>query len=124
MSKFKNIDNKLNTLAIKLNASLSKVRPGYPEGLMTFEERRIDWRDGEIRKAIIIQPTFEATGVNSSIWNFINIAWTEKNGLAVKPGWIKTLIDKSDFKEIEENIDNLLFTSEENLKNIRIEDLI
>jgi hypothetical protein len=75
MSRFNLIDDKLSGLANKLNAKLTKDRPEYPEVLRTFEERRIDWNDGEISKAIIIQPNFEATRVNTAIWNLINIAW-------------------------------------------------
>lgn len=75
MSRFKLIDEKLAKLAIKLNAKLTKDRPEYPEALRTFEERRIDWIKNKICKAIIIQPNFEDIGVNSTIWNFINIAY-------------------------------------------------
>ncbi len=74
MSRFKEIDSKLEKLSAKLDAKLTKDRPNSPEVLRTFEERRIDWVDNNICKAIIIQPTFESNGVNSKIWNFINIA--------------------------------------------------
>jgi hypothetical protein len=120
MSRFRQIDDKLNHLARKLNATLTKDRPGYP---WIFEERRIDWVDNQIKKAIIIQPTFELNGVNSSIWNLINIAWIEKTGVAHKPGWTKMLVDKQDFTEIENNIDELLSQSEKNLSNVKIEDV-
>lgn len=123
MSRFQNIDDKLNHLAAKLNAILTKDRPNYPEALRTFEERRIDWMENQMRKAIIIQPNFELSKVNSSIWNFINIAWIEKNGVAQKPGWMVELVDKGDFKDIENNIDELLLKSEENLRSVTIEDL-
>ncbi len=110
-------------LASKLNATLRKDKPNFPQVLRTFEERRLDWRDIEIRKAIIIQPTFEATGVNSAIWNFINIAWHHDvlSGKTLK--WKKILVNKSDFEVIEKNIDALLHQSEENLKKIVFKDL-
>ncbi len=124
MSRFKNIDVKLDELSARLGTNLTKDRPGSPEVLRTFEERRIDWVEDGINKAIIIQPTFEITGVNLSIWNFINLAWIKKNGVAQKPGWAKNLITKMDFKVIEENIDILLNESLNNLKTIKIEDVI
>jgi hypothetical protein len=43
MNKFKTIDDKLNSFAIKINATLSKDRPNFPREMVTFEERRIDW---------------------------------------------------------------------------------
>lgn len=124
MNKFKTIDDKLNSFAIKINATLSKDRPNFPREMVTFEERRIDWCENKIKKAIIIQPTFTEKGVDSSLWNFINIAWMEQNGIAVKPGWQSSLIDKKDFSCIEKKIDQLLSTSEQNLKNIEIKDLL
>ena len=123
MNRFELIDEKLSKLANKLNAKLTKDRSGFPEALITFEERRIDWNDGEISKAIIIQPTFEATGVNSAIWNFINIAWYDDADSAKRLKWIEKLVDKCEFEVIEKQIDDLLSKSEENLKKIRMDDL-
>jgi hypothetical protein len=123
MSRFKNIDDKLAALATKLNAQLTKDRPGYPEVLRTFEERRIDWRDGEMLKAIIIQPTFEHKGVDQEIWNFIGLAWWPESDPGAMYQWREILVDKLPFEVIENNIDSLLTVSEENLLNIRMEDL-
>lgn len=124
MNKFKTIDDKLHSFAIKFNAILSKDRPHLAREMVNFEERRVDWHDNKIRKAIIIQPTFTANGVDSSLWNFINIAWIEQNGIPVKPGWQSYLVDEKDFSEIENKIDQLLIKSEQNLKNIIIEDIL
>ena len=123
MSRFNLIDDKLTEFAKKLNAKLTKDRPGYPEVLRTFEERRIDWIEDNINKAIIIQPTFEATGVDSSIWNFINIAWYDDAYPVLRRGWINKLVDKREFELIENNIDILLNKSEVNLKKITMADL-
>lgn len=124
MSRFKNIDSKLVDLADKLNGRLTKDRPSYPESLRTFEERRIDWIENNIMKAIIIQPNFEATGVNSKIWNFINIAMYD-DGLSIsRSKWMEILVDQKDFTFIEDNIDKLLLKSEENLSNISMKDLV
>ncbi|MBC7410164.1 MAG: hypothetical protein H7339_17415 [Arcicella sp.] len=123
MSRFTEIDFKLQNLAEKLNAKLTKYRPDYPEVLRTFEERRIDWMDNDISKAIIIQPTFENEGVNSTIWNLINIAWFDDAKSITRPQWIKYLIEKEEFEIISQNIDFLIKQSEENLVNIKIENL-
>jgi hypothetical protein len=123
MSRFKDIDSKLENLSNNLNAKLTKDRPDYPEAVRTFEERRIDWIDNGINKAIIIQPNFEDKGVNSSIWNFINIAWFDDATSVKRPQWIKILVDKGKFESIQNNIDNLLLDSEKNLTKITFNDL-
>lgn len=124
MSRFENIDWKLDDLANKLNAQLTRDRPDYPQNLRTFEERRIDWIDNGIMKAIIIQPNFEVNGVNSNIWNFINVAIFDDGYSFSRPKWISILVDKKDFSFIEDNIDELLLKSEENLLNISFKDLM
>lgn len=123
LSRFKNIDHKIKNTAKKLNARLSIDRPNYPEQLRTFEERRIDWIENLINKAIIIQPSFTLEGVDSSKWSFINLAWRTKNGIAQKPGYRITLIDKSDFNEIENRIDELLVQSVVNLQTVKLSDI-
>ncbi|MCC9018962.1 hypothetical protein [Flavobacterium lipolyticum] len=124
MNRFKSIDSKLIDLASKLNGRLTKDRPDYPEVLRTFEERRIDWIENDIMKAIIIQPNFEANDVNSSIWNFINLAMYDDGFSVSRPKWIEILVDQKDFIFIAENIDELLLKAEENLSNISMKDLV
>jgi hypothetical protein len=124
MSRFKHIDDKLTDFAKKIEAKISKDRPDFPRELINFEERRIDWTENLVRKAILIQPNFESTGVNSTIWNFTNIAWTMNNGVAIKPGWTKKLVDKGSFEFIESNIDELLNESRDNLSKIQITDVL
>lgn len=123
MKKFTDIDGKLFALSEKLKATLTKDRPEYPEILRTFEERRIDWIDNGINKAIIIQPTFGISGVNSKIWNFINIAWYDDSKSIIRPQWIKNLVEKKEFEFIKNNIDDLLLVSENNLEKIKMSDL-
>ena len=123
MSKFENIDNKLEVLAKQLNAALSVDRPNYLEPLRTFEERRIDWIENGVNKAIIIQPSFEAFGIDDSKWSFINVAWINKNGVAQKPGWRRMLVDKDKFTIIEENIDKLILDSKRNLVSVSLSDI-
>lgn len=51
MSIFKNIELEIEKTGKELNARISKDRPGYPESLRTFEERRIDYKSiGKITK--------------------------------------------------------------------------
>lgn len=119
MSRFTEIDPKLEILSNQLGGRLSINRDWDPTA--GFEERRIDWADCEINKAIIIQPTFESTGVNSSIWNFSNVAWVIINEVALKPRWRKELVLEKEFNVIEIQIDKLLLDSVKNLKAIEIE---
>lgn len=119
MGRFDRIDTKLEALAKELNASLTKDRPEYPEVLRTFEERRIDWIDGNIIKSIIIQPNFEYSGVNATIWNFINIAIFDDGYVATPQTWIKKLVDKEKFENIERDIDFLLQESKNNFERIK-----
>lgn len=123
MSVFNKIDDKLIKLSDKLNATLTKDRPSYPEALRTFEERRIDWIINDINRAIIIQPNFELNGVNNKIWNFINIAWYDDAKSINRPQWYRNLAEKEKFENIEKYIDQLLKTSENNLTNIKMTDL-
>lgn len=123
MSRFKNIDEKLERLSAKLGAKITKDRPSYPESLRTFEERRIDWREEGIFKAIIIQPTFESTGVDSSKWNFINIAWYDDAKSVHRPKLMNNLVNQENFEIIESKIDELLLESENTLSNISKSDL-
>jgi hypothetical protein len=121
MSRFKDIDFKLEELSKKLNARLSKDRPGYPEFLQTFEERRIDWESDDIRRAIIIQPTFELAGVDSNLWNFVSVAW-KYEGVSTKR-YRQSLVEKKDFTVIADQIDSLLEESVKTLKGISDKDL-
>ena len=118
MSIFRNIDSQIIELSNRLNAKISIDRPGYPESMRTFEERRIDWIDNDIRKAIIIQPNFEIKGVNSELWNFKLVAWNTGNGRTRKNTWVKDLIKEEMFSKIEGSIKDLLATALETLKEI------
>jgi hypothetical protein len=119
LNRFKNIDDKLSDFADKHEGRLTKDRNGFLLG-----ERRIDWKENQICVAIIIQPIFLMTGdTYPSFYNFINVAWIMKNGIAVKPGWKKMLLEKSNYNLIEKEIDELLFQSENNLCNIKLGDI-
>jgi len=117
MSIFKNIDSKLEQISIQLKAKLTIDRPWEPEISRTFEERRLDWIDGGIYKAIIIQPLFEKNGVNQELWSLVNVAWIDFMY------WKTKLIDNKEFYIIEQSIDELLATSIQNLSKIKNSDL-
>jgi len=121
MEVFQSIEEILETASAELNARLSKNRPGMPEPLRTFEERRIDWVDNEINKAIIIQPTFEKDGVNSDYWNFRIVAWKWIEG--ERKDFVEAYVTKKIFGEIEEKIDLLLDKAKKRLGEIQEEDL-
>jgi hypothetical protein len=114
------METKIEAVALELNAVVHKDRPNYPEPLRTFEERRIDWEDKGIRKAIIIQPTFEYKGVNSDLWNFCLVAW---KGVIAEQSYHKKLVSKSDFEAIETDIDELLAQGKGILIAVKEEDL-
>lgn len=122
MSIFKNIDSKLEVLSQKLEAKLSKDRSDFFRKI-PFEERRIDWTEDGIRKAIIIQPHFALEGVNSDFWYLVIASWKNER-LTKRKQWKKNLIEKKDFSEIENNIENLLLEAASILKNIKEDDLI
>jgi hypothetical protein len=123
MSLFKNIDLRLIALSQVLKAELMIDRPHYPEVLRTFEERRIDWMEGYIRKAIIIQPTFEKGKVNEELWNFRNVAWFVMPNPNDKLYWQKDLVVEQPFEVIEKDIERLLEESLKNLVFISFDDL-
>ena len=83
MNRFEKIESFIKKINQEIGGLISKDRPHFPEALRTFEERRIDWENSGIRKAILIQPTFEATGVNSDLWNFTLVAWAWINNARV-----------------------------------------
>lgn len=121
MSLFTSIDPKLRIIADQLQAKLKIDREWDPTA--SFEERRIDWIQNGINKAIIIQPTFESTGVDSKRWNFYVFACITINGVARKPGWRKELVVKKDFSVIELEIDKLLKVAVKHLIEVEIEDV-
>lgn len=121
MSRFNHIEPLIKKISDELGAKISKDRPDYPEALRTFEERRIDWSDNGIQKAIIIQPTFESDGVNSDLWNFSLVAWIWTDNK--RTSYHKTVIDKEEFKNIELNIEELLYSGKKHLQNIKLNDL-
>ena len=123
MSSFANIDPKLEQFALQMNAVLTKDRPGYPEIMRTFQERRIDWMDEDLHKAIIIQPNFTIGGVDSSKWNFIMLAfcYDKESGRRIK--WLNHLAKNKKFEWIEFQLDDFLDEAKRQLTIIKHADL-
>ena len=99
MSIFRSIDEILESFTNDIGANLTKSRESYPSLLQSFEERRISWVENDINKALLIQPTFEISGVNSNLWNFVLVAWIRVKGR--RKGFENYLIEKSNFNVIE-----------------------
>jgi len=123
LSLFKNIDRNLELIADNLQAKLTIDRPWAPKSFHPFEERRIDWEDSGLKKAIIIQPYFGSRGVDTAKWSLINIAWIMKKGVAQKPGWKRILIKNENFSKIENNILELLKQSVDNLESVEFKEV-
>ena len=115
------IDLKLETLANKMNAKVSKNRPGYPEQLRTFEERRIDWINNNVNKAIIFQPNFESDGVNEEKWNFGVAAWYFQGRIDLR--FSQELVKEKQFDFITNQLDHLLMAAVKCLTEISMTEL-
>ena len=113
MSIFVNIDKNLKIFAKNIFAQLTIDRP-FPQNY--FEERRIDWIENDINKAILIQPNFEIDGMNSKKWNLTLVAWTY-NHIEDIIQWIDYLVEEKNFEVIENNIEDFLKISYKKLKS-------
>jgi hypothetical protein len=118
MNYFIDIDNKLDSLATRLGGKVTHDRPHFPAPI---PERRIDWKSGEMKKAIIIQPTFTSTGVDLNGWNYTIVAWM--NEFTNRKQYILKLVDKKEIALIQSSIDELLQKSESILEDISESDL-
>lgn len=118
MNYFKGIDSSLNSLASKLGGRVSYDRPSFPNPI---PERRIDWTTGEMKKAIIIQPTFTSSGIDLNAWNYTIVAWM--NEFTNRKQYVSNLVDKKEIELIQNSIVELLRKSESILEDISESDL-
>lgn len=125
MNRFEHIDPKLSQLAYKLNARLRIDRRYYPDKPPVLQERRIDWTDGVIQKAILIQPLFEISGVNENWWSVKAVAWYDQTHPKEwkRFRWHKHFAENQPFEVIEQTIDALLTFAENELTAITMDDL-
>lgn len=130
VSKFKQIDIKLNKLAKKLGTSVETSGGGASfDGINVpkehYELRRIAWIDGEIGKCIFIVPNYDKKNIETPDWDFRIIAWLNDRSNSEKgnPFWHKFLLKKVSLEKIENNIDELLKQSLDSLNEVKKTDL-
>ena len=96
--KFQNIDGKLQEFAEKHNAKIStvwsKVQKHNPDGSDSFLVRHIVWNDDGFGKAVFIQQHSDINGVDTTVWDFSNIAWLQDTQATAKPTFVKNLLTK------------------------------
>ena len=126
-NKFQPIEAKLQEFADRYNAKIStvwsKVQKHDPDGSDSFLVRHIVWNDGRFGKAIFIQQHNGLEGIDTTTWDFSNIAWLRDTSATAKPTFVKNLLIKADFKLIEKDIERLLNESEKILGRIEVKDL-
>jgi hypothetical protein len=129
MNQFRKIDSQLNALAKEIGATIETTVGGHsingaevPKDKLGI--RQIQWVDGPIGKAIIINQNFDNGNLDAPNWDFFNIAWLQevKPKAKRRPFWKKNLLTNIDFKIIESEIDQLLKQSLENLNTIKKKD--
>jgi hypothetical protein len=120
MSVFVQIESRLRQCAAEQQAILTQNRRGTSLRF-GFEERRIDWQQDGINRAIIIQPTFLATGVDITKWKFRAVAW--QDSAHAKRTAHYDLATSVTFRAIEERIDSLLSEARTYLNNIQASSL-
>jgi hypothetical protein len=130
MNQFSQIDTKLKALAKEIGATLETTVGGHSiNGVDVPKEklalRQIQWVDGPIGKAIIINQNFDNGNLDAPNWDFFNIAWLQegKPNAKGRPFWKKNILKNIDFNKIETDIDQLLEQSLDNLKEIKKTDL-
>ena len=126
-NRFQHIKGKLEKFADKHDATIStvwsKVQKHDPDGSDSFLVKHIVWNDGRFGKAIFIQQHNGIEGVDTTTWDFSNIAWLQDTQATAKPTFVKNLLTKVEFQTIEKDIEQLLSKSEEVLGAIKVEDL-
>jgi len=120
MSVFAQIESRLLQCAAAQQAVLTQNREGMSVRF-GFEERRIDWQQDGINRAIIIQPDFLATGVDTTKWNFRAVAWQGSGHKKRTAG--HDFATSLAFEVIEGRIESLLAEACAYLQAIRASDL-
>src|SRR5688572_3110575 len=91
-NKFQPIEGKLQEFAERHDAEIStvwsKVQKHDPEGSDSFLVKHIVWNDGRFGKAIFIQQHHSLEGIDTSSWDFSNIAWLRDTSVSAKPTYV------------------------------------
>ncbi|UOQ53579.1 hypothetical protein [Hymenobacter cellulosivorans] len=119
MSVFAHIDERLEQFAAAQHTVLTRNRKGFSD----FEERRIDWQRDGFNLAVIIQPTFELKGVDTSKWNVRVVAWKNISSGSGRLAVGQDLVVGRPFPEIEARIDELLDEAGTYLNSLHSRDL-
>lgn len=123
--KFKPIEKNLETFAKKHRANISTSEGAHYIGdsgkKETIHTKLIEWTDGPLRRAIIIQPYSDLKGIDSMHWNFFGITWRKKDEPSAIPKEFR-LAKKVRFEEITNNIDSLLMEADKKFEAVREED--
>ena len=126
MSLFAQLDTQLMRFAAAQGAVLTRDRRGQsllPAGpnMVGFEERRIDWQRQGLNLALIIQPNFLVTGVDTSKWNLRLVAWQgsghHKHTLS------HNLVTSGAFHNIADHLPALLLEAQRYLAQVQPSDL-
>jgi hypothetical protein len=124
MSVFAQLDARLIQFATEQQTVLTRNRENHwplaPE-LLGFEERRVDWQRDGMNLAVIIQLNFLATGVDTTKWNFIAVAWQYRKGATFSAD--KELVASMPFGYIEEQVESLLAEASSYLHSLQPDDL-
>jgi hypothetical protein len=127
---FLKIEDKLNAIAKSHGTTVETTGGGssFDEIIVPKEKiqfRKIIWIDGNIGKAIIINPNFQNRNIDTPDWDFVILAWQQDGGSKEKgrPFWEKRLLQKVNFVTIEKNIDQLLQQAIEKLSSVKKTDL-
>lgn len=95
----------------------------YPPVNVVVENRHINWKDGSIEKAIVIVPHQTPQEVKSDAWDFIVLAWVPDAPSREKPFRESYLLKNADIDTLKSKIEDLLSQAEQQLKDIKLEDL-
>jgi hypothetical protein len=126
MSVFAQLEVHLINFAAEHHALLTRNRQGEslrPAGptMVGFEERRIDWQRAGINRALIIQPDFLVTGVDTSKWNVRLVAWQGSGHHKRTAG--QDLVTSMPFQNIADRLADLLAEARSYLNRIQLSDL-
>ena len=126
------LDDKLECFAKKYHTSLTSPDLKYFvdkndtasefRSSNSLKNRQIEWIDGDIAKAVVIQPHLSSPGHKSDAWDFFILAWLYNAPSFEKPFWQQCLLKNASIQTLERNIDQLLSQSEDKLSKIKVED--
>lgn len=127
-SKLSVLDNDLELFAKKHHTQVTSPKTTYYPPLKdsvesSLENREISWMDGDIAKAILIQPHQMPSGRKSDAWDFLILAWIKDAHTFEKPHRMFFLLKNAGIDTLRLNIEKLLSETEQKLNSIQLDDL-